>query len=151
MYLTQAYIDWRTTKRWHSEAARLGLTSTGKAPALGLVGEFRGVTVEVEHHVEERYKQSPLVTYVARACVSEACHSRSLPEPTPEDILTGSVEADWFKHSGRGVFGRKQLESCLLALVIAARQSCRDPAQISDESELHPRGARCSPSRRVAK
>ena len=99
----------------------MGLISTGAAPALGLSGEFCGVTVEVRHQVQERYKQSRLVTFVARAHLSEARQSQRVPEPAPADDLTGSVVGDWFQRSGEGLFGGKRLESSLLALVVAAR------------------------------
>jgi len=122
------WVNWRTTQQWHEEVTRLGLNPTGTAPELGLSGQFRGVNVVVTHQVQERYKQSPLVTFVARASLSDAGRSRDVPEPSSSADATGTVQNGWFERSVQGGVSAKQLEWHLFALVAAAHHASKYPA-----------------------
>jgi hypothetical protein len=124
LLLTQFAIEWRQTRRWKERATALGLESSGRAPALKLWGKFHGVTVEVEHYVQRRYKRSPIITFVARALSSEAVRSSDIKaRPMSLDYgVSDAVTGEWFERSGRGHFGEESLEQELLSLIAAARR-----------------------------
>ena len=122
--LMQFALERRRTLLFRTAAAALGLETSGRSPALRLWGVFHGVTVEVEHDVEERYKRSPLITFVARARLSEAALASDVvgEPPSFDSAFSESADAGWFERRGQGRFGMKDMDQELRSLIVAARE-----------------------------
>ena len=91
----------RQLANWRSEAVRLGLHASDAFPALEMSGEWRGVRVEINHSVVERYKQAPLVHHALRAQLEDE---------------------SWYERKGPGFLPPESLESELNDLIRAARR-----------------------------
>src|SRR5689334_297681 len=88
--------------QWQRTAMRLGLQVSGTYPEFTMSGVWKGVQIELFHRVEYRYKQAPLIDFVARANLNSidphAGRSyRAAESPALAVFKSAVVAGDWLE------------------------------------------------------
>jgi len=113
--------------QWRRTAMRLGFQESGSYPELTMSGVWKGVQIELVHRVEYRYKQAPLIDFIARANLNSIDpHVGGSYRDAESSALvvfeSAVVVGDWLEYEGAGEAPLERLEELFDTLARTARR-----------------------------